>query len=149
MSGFRNSSAIPYICSHTPVARQSISKRTVYYKRGKNPVGSASAFLATLRILPSTSPDRLRKPPPLRLKISRIQGEGGHQIWTRFFGDFGLFLHRFTLQNRKIFARLRRDFSLYRVLKSKIFARLRRDFSPYRVLKHQKCRSRLRRDDES
>ena len=36
---------------------------------------------------------------------------------------FGSFYLAADTQNRKIFARLRRDFSPYRVLKSKIFAR--------------------------
>ena len=90
-------------------------------------------------------------PPPSAQNLPNSRG--GVSWVTRSGPDFLAILDYFCTDLRskiaKIFARLRRDFSPYRVLKSKNFARLRRDFSHYRVLKSKNFRSRLRRDDES
>ena len=86
--------------------------------------------LNTIRgVRPCTPP-----PYPQNLVITR----GGVQDLERFsqiLVIFGRFYLATDTQNRKIFARLRCDFRLYRVPESKIFARLRRDFRLYTVPK--------------
>ena len=94
-------------------------------------------------ITKAITPDVLRKPPPSAQNLPNSRGGylSSRDLDQFFFAIFGSFYLAVDTPNRKIFARLRRDFLPKTYRYCKIFARLRRDFTAktYRYRKFFAC----------